>query len=61
MCLCSKTGTATVPNKEFWVSFPSLVAAGFRFTFVDWFGLRGTKNGYTASKLSDVHESYGTL
>jgi hypothetical protein len=37
-----------------------LVAAGFRFTFIDMFGLRSSSAGYK-DLGSSTKESYGTL
>ena len=60
--MCSKNRKLEVPHQAFWSHLGSLISAGFRFTFVEFFGLRKTRAGYTAAALDGgLKESYGTL
>ncbi len=44
------TGSELLPHLSFWKSLPSLVADGFRFAFVDCFGVRGRPSEYEPIK-----------
>ena len=59
LSLCSKTGSAAIPNKAFWTGLPGLIVAGFKFTFVEFFGFRGSSSAGGYAKQSN--EGYGTL
>jgi hypothetical protein len=62
-CVYSKTGKPTIPQAAFWTSLPGLVKGGFKFAFVDVFGLRNASasSGYQSVRRDDFKESYGTL
>ena len=57
---CSKHGSPTLPQAEFWRSVPGLIVKGFQFSVLECFGLRSASAaGYTPQ--TNQKESYGTL
>ena len=58
----SKDRKFDLPHKSFWSNVGGLIGAGFHFSFIEVFGLRKVKAGYTAAALDGgLKESYGTL
>jgi hypothetical protein len=57
----SKSGQATIPNETFWRGLPGLITAGFRFTFVEFFGLLSSPSSGGYSQQTNKPEGYGTL
>lgn len=57
------TGVDLVPHLSFWKGIPGLVATGFRFTFIDCFGLRGNSAGESASykPMASSGTGYGSM